>query len=289
LGRLQLAEQSIIRAYREPFEALASDGFAVFRGVIGDDAIRSVRAFLSAKSAEAISTIRKYGLPEDLLECGRSIQKLLDDSGQRLQRDDAMLLTGHFPLDVRLSQSLWAIPRDPELLALLREILGASRLFMHMPPAARFVLPGNSAAGVPPHQDISYNAHMADFVTIWVPLVEVDAECGGVTIFKGSHRSEIADTTLSGPVWLREISTSGYERIDCVPMAPGDILVFRPRVIHGSMANDSSRMRLSVDFRFFGENVASTKHYLDLQSWQVTDPIPNNATDPQQTAGKSNV
>jgi hypothetical protein len=284
-----MVQQSIIRGFREPLETLASSGFAVFSGAIGQNAIHSVREFLSAKSAEAISTVRKYGLPEDMLECGRSIPNLLKEgSGLDLKREEAMLLTGHFPLDVRLSQALWAIPRDPQLQVLLREILGANKLFMHMPPTARFILPGNSAAGVPPHQDISYNAHMGDFVTVWVPLVEIDAECGGVTIFKGSHQSQIAETELAGPVWLREITTSGYEAIDCVPMAPGDILVFQPRVIHSSMANVSSRMRLSVDFRFFGENATSTKHYLDLQSWQVTAPIPNDKND-QQKAGRLNV
>jgi hypothetical protein len=284
-----MVQPSIIRNFREPIEELASNGFAVFRGVIGADATRAVHGFLNAKSAEAIGKVRKYGLPDDMLECGKAIPKLLDESrGLQLARDEAMLLTGHFPLDVRLSQALWAVPRDPQLQSLLREILGTNRLFMHMPPAARFILPGNTSAGVPPHQDISYNTHMADFVTVWVPLVEVDRECGGVTIYKGSQHSGVAETALSGPIWLREISTSGYQPVDCVPMAPGDVLVFRPRVIHGSMPNVSNRIRFSVDFRFFGENATSTKHYLDLQSWQVTAPVPTDTNDPQQTAGRLN-
>ena len=58
---------------------------------------------------------------------------------------------------------------------------------MHMPPTARFILPGNSAAAVPPHQDVSYNHHLTDFITAWVPFHPIDEESGGVAVFSGSQ------------------------------------------------------------------------------------------------------
>jgi hypothetical protein len=90
-------------------------------------------------------------------------------------------LTGHFPLEVRLSENLWKIPYSESFYSIIKTILRSENVFMHMPPTARFVLPGNVYAGVPPHQDISYNKHMTDFITVWVPLVDIDEEGAGRT------------------------------------------------------------------------------------------------------------
>jgi len=38
------------------------------------------------------------------------------------------------------------------------------------------------------------------------------------------------------------------------------------------MPNSSDRMRLSCDFRFFGEQSHSTKHYLDIATNTVVAP-----------------
>ena len=53
---------------------------------------------------------------------------------------------------------------------------------------------------------------------------------------------------------------------------PGDIVVMGNETVHASMANLSSRTRLSVDFRFFGEDSRSSKHYLDLAERRVVAP-----------------
>jgi hypothetical protein len=44
------------------------------------------------------------------------------------------------------------------------------------------------------------------------------------------------------------------------------------RTMHESMPNSSDRMRLSCDFRFFGEQSHSTKHYLDIAANTVVAP-----------------
>lgn len=182
---------------------------------------------------------------------------------------DAM--TGHFPLEVRLSEELWRIPRHPAFRDMVSELLGGGKIYMHMPPAARWVLPGNIHSGVPTHQDVSYNRHMTDFLTVWTPFVDIDDACGGVGVYpETAHTPELLQN-YEQAFWLQGLATDGMECVHC-KIRPGDALALNPWILHRSMPNTSTRARISIDFRFFGENGSSRKHYLDLQSWRVVAP-----------------
>jgi len=52
----------------------------------------------------------------------------------------------------------------------------------------------------------------------------------------------------------------------------GDAVILGRTTIHESMPNKSDRVRVSCDFRFFGERSHSTKHYLDLASNTIVSP-----------------
>ena len=152
---------------------------------------------------------------------------------------------------------------------------GGRPIFMHMPPTARFILPNNFGAAVPPHQDITYNQHLADFYTVWVPLVEIDDVCGGMAVFEGSQdEPELLDDSKSEQ-WLAAVSTTGFRKRACRPMSPGDLIIFNKQLIHISQPNVSTRTRLSIDMRFFPDTVVSRKHALDMQHWRVLAPGEN--------------
>ena len=51
------------------------------------------------------------------------------------------------------------------------------RYYVHYPPMIRFKLADAPSSIVPVHQDIAYNRHLSDFITVWVPLVDIDDEC----------------------------------------------------------------------------------------------------------------
>ena len=141
---------------------------------------------------------------------------------------------------------------------------------MHLPPAARYVLPRNPHAMVPAHQDVTYNKHMPEFVTIWVPFVPIDARCGGVAVHAGTHRTPELILSDRKGFWHEAIRQTDSEVIGCeVPL--GGALLLSDSIIHQSMANDSDRIRLSIDYRFFGDG-ASSKHYLDLDTMAVIAP-----------------
>jgi len=189
-----------------------------------------------------------------------------------LSKDTRDTLSGHFSLEARLDRGLWAIPRQPRLRGILQAALRSRDLYMHMPPTARFVLPGNLHAAVPAHQDLSYNRHLTDFITVWVPLVPIDAACGGVAVYEGSGGAPEAPTDPQRDrFWLKGIPVEGYRPVHC-EMAVGDVLLLNRRIIHASMPNRSDRTRLSIDFRFFGARDRSHKHHLDMQTWTVIAP-----------------
>ena len=183
---------------------------------------------------------------------------------------DAM---GQFALGSRLAAELLAIPRALAKDAILHEILGTDRLFLHMPPMARAVMPEAPHAAVPLHQDASYNPHLRDFLTLWVPLVPIDDVCGGVAVYPMSHRTE----TITGPPpandWLPAIHPpEGAERVVLAPLRLGDVVILHPKVMHESMRNRSGHVRLSCDYRFFGDGSTSAKHYWDLAEDRLVEP-----------------
>jgi ectoine hydroxylase-related dioxygenase (phytanoyl-CoA dioxygenase family) len=137
------------------------------------------------------------------------------------------------------------------------------------------VLPGNLKAAVPAHQDISYNKHLGPFCVVWVPLVEIDASCGGMAVYPRTQgRGELfaGDKVAPAGGWIPGIDVAGHARVELYPLAPGDVVVMSNETVHESMPNRSERTRLSVDFRFFGDNSRSSKHYLDLAERRVVAP-----------------
>ncbi len=194
----------------------------------------------------------------------------------KLDHDSIRLLSGIYPLKVRLNETLLKIPFEISVQNLLSKVLESNKIRIHMPPAARFILPGNSAAGVPAHQDIYYNKQISDFITMWVPLVPINETSGAVRIFKKSDKIEYDFDISSNSVWIDAIDTNGFESFDCTSMDIGDVLIFNKLLIHESIPNISKNIRYSIEFRFFGHNDNSTLHYLDLQSKIVKEPMGEN-------------
>lgn len=251
-------------------ERFLSEGYQIVENAIAAETVATVAAFLEQQLPTALETIRTAFPFADVPDLVRRIADGVAD-GTLPTGDHTLdqLLSGHFPLDTRLSECLWEVPRSAGLKALLQQIFPGQSLRMHMPPAARFVLPGNLNAGVPRHQDISYNKHMENFVTVWVPFTAIDAERGGVAVDTGSNRLAECPTEPEG-FWLETVhEEKGALRHCLVP--PGGVLLLTPLIVHQSMPNRSDRPRLSVDYRFFGSATTSSKHSLDLDSFEVFD------------------
>jgi Phytanoyl-CoA dioxygenase (PhyH) len=264
---LNLLPHSAISPFREK-------GYQLFTNIIPADIVALLHRVLASEVDKILVHLGRVGVAPDMATAARDIVDLLSSpAAAELDQPTRVLMTGHFPTELRLSETFWEIPRIRALQDILQAALGSERLCMHMPPMARFILPNNSQAGVPAHQDASYNHHLNDFVTVWIPLVEIDEQCGGVTIYEGRKDGVIPATRLvQNGVWIEGVSVQGLTAVNCVPMSPGDILIFNPYVVHGSMPNLSGRIRFSIDCRFFASCAQTSKHYLDMTTWSVVAP-----------------
>ncbi len=259
------------------------EGWQLFHDVIPAGTIEAVRNFLHRHIDDTLApALEELGI-------GRA-EELVPAVDALIQRDRAALdtlstatrqaLSGHFSLETRLSRALWDVPMSAALQAIVKSLLQSDTAYMHMPPTARFVLPRNTHAGVPPHQDLSYNQHMTNFVIVWVPLVDIDEDCGGVTIFPGTGAQQVRPVTQEeSAFWLDGIPVTGLPSVHCT-MRAGSVLAFNKWLVHGSTANRSDRTRISTDFRFFGGQDRSNKHYLDLQTGMVVAPTANPSAHP---------
>jgi hypothetical protein len=252
----------------------ADEGLVIITQALPPTVCAPTAAYLTAALEQISDLIAAYGIAPDAPDRGRQVHQLLVSRGAEMPAEDRHVLRGHFPLSIRLGEELWRIPLHLADHPFLYDILGVKRLFMHMPPTARFVLPGNVEAAVPAHQDVSYNKHLGAFCVVWVPLVDIDGACGGMAAYPRSHgRGELLkEASGSADNWLPGIDTSKLERVELQPLAPGDVVVMSNETVHESMPNRSGRTRLSIDFRFFGDNSRSSKHFLDLAQRRVVAP-----------------
>ncbi|MBE8223431.1 phytanoyl-CoA dioxygenase family protein [Leptospira borgpetersenii serovar Ballum] len=250
------------------------NGYQIFENLIDLRVIEEVREKLQIDSLASIKNAQKeIGFyTDDFVSDFENFRLKNDGKISSLSKATFDAISGHISLETRLSPVLQLIPSLDSVKNVVSSILKSSNIFMHMPPTARFVLPANNNVAVPPHQDIVYNKHLSNFVTIWIPLVEIDDECGGVVVYEGSnffHEKNVKNEKES--FWLKGLDVSNFTPKHC-KMKAGSLLALNKWIIHASMPNNSTRVRYSIDHRFFGELDSSSKHYLDLQNGKVVSP-----------------
>jgi len=229
--------------------------------------LREYLRFLEhALDKEVWPVYRRLGLDPQDSELPTHVARLL--ANQQLDPAEKQLLLGHFPLSVRLSDAIKPVAQFMGASPLLKALLHTDTLHMHMPPMARFVPPRYQSAAVPPHQDISYNTHIAEFLVVWAPLVPIDHQCGGLVMYRGGHQ-QVHQVANADNGWLSPIDVSTYERHPLVGLDLGDAVVFSPRVVHASAPNTSTRTRFSLDMRLFGAATRSAKHHMNLDTLEV--------------------
>ena len=231
------------------------EGFVCLLGALPESAFRPVTDFLTSALGEVSKLFAKYGIELRDPRAGAQVERLLDADRAKVPAEDRHVLLGHFPLAVRLDEALWRIPFGLADKPFLYEFLGAKRLFVHMPPTARFVLPGNVKAAVPAHQDISYNKHLGPFCVVWVPLVEIDRSCGGMAVCPRTQgRGELYRGTAMAPFARRPtlsigasipregmVTSAGASSGSGVTKAGGGIGRFRPRPAAGGPGTPTAK------------------------------------------------
>ena len=120
----------------------------------------------------------------------------------------------------------------------------------------RPMLPQDQVTPTPWHQDSGYYedhpSGRSDILTVWIPLVDVDANNGCLEVIPSSHEWGLVDTYLpEGKQWREPILDPVEKGVpQPVPMKRGDALVFSNLLFHRSLPNRSNLIRWSVDFRY---------------------------------------
>src|SRR2546427_703290 len=119
---------------------------------------------------------------------------------------------------------------------------GRRRIFA-CPPNIRVVHPNDDNARSPPHQDGGRVVDMDKFVIAWIPLVEIDQQCGGLALYPSLGHAQ--------PLHEKNGTISvGAAPVQTIYASPGDVVFFHQFMTHGSMPNTSNRVPYSMDMRF---------------------------------------
>jgi hypothetical protein len=161
-----------------------------------------------------------------------------------------------------ISDDVWrGLVSDPSLDKVVRSFLGEAPAWVPIvvhrsaPPAAPGAVTETFATR---HQDGIFN-YGIDFVTCWVPLMDIDGDIGGLAVAPGSHQGPLYPLDASGQPDPRSgipagtIPDANWRRPD---YKVGDLLMFHSMTAHAGLPNRSDRLRLSTDIRFLPESVA---------------------------------
>lgn len=114
------------------------------------------------------------------------------------------------------------------------------------------------------HQEYAYNPQSPQLAVFWIPLVPMLPDMGSVEILSGSnnlgHIEHMALPEYSNKVGLYKTGlplADKYEKeFDKVTLLtkPGDVVILDSRTIHQSGWNKSTKLRVTMQVRYFGFN-----------------------------------
>jgi Phytanoyl-CoA dioxygenase (PhyH) len=137
------------------------------------------------------------------------------------------------------------------------ELMGVAAVRLYHDQAL-FKEPGGGPT--PWHQDQYYWPLDSDrTVTMWMPLVDMAADMGGMEFGSGTHRrpalAELAISDESEAFFERMAANGEFEVTKPVPMAAGDATFHAGWTLHRAMPNTSNQMREVMTIIFFADGI----------------------------------
>jgi ectoine hydroxylase-related dioxygenase (phytanoyl-CoA dioxygenase family) len=176
---------------------------------------------------------------------------------------------------VQRLESFHALAHDETLLGAMRQALGETA-FPHPLKVARLVFPTEPEVSTPPHQDFLNNQGTPSLTAAWIPLGDCPMKQGTLAVLRGSHRHGVLPLEFSlGPGYRQAVVPNELrDRLTWVTndFSAGDVLLFGALTVHASLHNATSRMRISVDFRYQCEGEEASdlvlKPHFERLSWE---------------------
>ncbi len=125
-------------------------------------------------------------------------------------------------------------------------------------PNLRYTLPDHSMYVTPAHQDFFFIQGTSFFRTLWIPLMDIDDEVGGLAVAAGSHKGGLREHAEQEGVYsyvFKGRRQKGVKLEDIhnpwltTDYHAGDVLIFHNLTLHWGLPNHSNRIRLSMDTR----------------------------------------
>lgn len=211
-----------------------------------------------------------------------------DTAYNKKSRNPSIISSASFglPGEIRGHPIVISLISTSALVDEVKSVFCSSHLYLHMYPASRVVHRGDIESLVPVHNDFSYNSHIClrqetshslAFLTAWIPLSGESKVHGGLRLWPGTCSTKRM-VKHEGQAWM-----SGME--DVISRLPetvrggvvprfklGDVILFRPDLLHESVENLADSPRVSLDVRLFGADSITSKHYLDLDTLTKYEP-----------------
>jgi ectoine hydroxylase-related dioxygenase (phytanoyl-CoA dioxygenase family) len=191
--------------------AFDADGFIKLAGVFTPEEIAAVTAAIDPLEAIAEAKLREAGGKISISEA------------------DAITFTAHV---VRKSPVLRAFAAHPAILDICHDLVGDDvRLYWDQSVYKKWQKPQE----FPWHQDNGYTyVEPQQYLTLWLPLVDVDGETGCPWIAPGLHRLGTLDH------WVTPLGLKCLEEVEgavAVPARAGDAIVFSSLTPHRTGPN----------------------------------------------------
>jgi hypothetical protein len=232
-------------------QAYERDGYLIRRGVLSGTVLEGVRSVFAAAVDRLATAFVEDGLIQDAAE-GVDF----DHRWARIREQ----LPAKYPTAWRrilASPEVYALWQEPVLVELAADLFG-DELLAHSIWNGRPRDPGGQdVQRIDWHQDAHYykawDAADGGLMSVWIPLVPVDASNGCLQVMPRSQTLGLLPQ-IRGANGLRTVPD------DCLQgepvtleMEPGDVFYFSDLTLHRALDNSSDRVRWSIDIRF-GEN-----------------------------------
>ena len=182
--------------------------------------------------------------------------------GAETLRQGFEALASRLPTDVDVSRvNMWHkcsrwfhdLCRTPVILDYVEDLLGPD--FYQWGGQFFVKYPGDGTV-VPWHQDAQYwPLTPRRTVTVWLALTKVDAANGAMRVVAVSHtQGELTHHINDAPNFVLEQEVDATQiddrRIVTLDLEPGEISLHDDGLLHGSLANESDRLRCGLTMRF---------------------------------------
>lgn len=218
-------------------DQIHSKGYALIRGAISQDAVRSVLADVTNILSAA-----------QWLRAGVDPLDRVPEHGAAYGDPDPLFKRVY--QEVFNLESFHALPHQPALRSVMKMLVG-DEVLVHPKPIGRLIFPNCERLVVHAHQDYEFMGGDPEFFTVWIPLHDCPVEVGPLRIAEGSHRFGIQKHQKEN-LHVPEIPVDAVAGDEWVggPVNAGDVLIFHSLTVHAAAPNLSERMRLSLDCRF---------------------------------------